>query len=619
MSEFNTQSLPKVTIIKGDNDYSLLSINTYDINNESIEINLILLIDISGSMSGIRLDLVLHAIKVIINASGKNVKISIYTFDSTVKKITDFESMTPENKTKYLQLIGNIRTMGSTNLKDAINIVLDYCEKSLLSDNTRILIFTDGEPDDRNIQNYDSIMNHYFNDNRLKNCVVDLFGFGNNLNQDIMTQIYQKGKGVFGFISDQNMLGTIFNYYIANIFTTIYKNIIISYTIQGKDYESKYIECGDIQIGQERNFLIPLNERTSIDFIKVTYFDLKSQSNKEIIIENPVINLDLSNKIIYHKLRYSLIEIIKSKNIYDLNNLYNEYSGLHDNMVPDIYSGYIKSTLDDMKHPSDNKGQIEKAFISYNSWGKFYLMSFIQSLVDEITINFKDASIQHYSGTKAKIFVEEFNTLFTNIQFVSNTRFEISNCTNRDAPCFHGSSLIKLVDGIIIPLEKLVVGDKYINKDDKISIVEYIIKTEYHNDINLLQYDLLIGTGNHPIFLNNKWIYLKDAPNVRNYYGQCDYIYSISSYTIDDYGNKCRIDNFILNNIPCSTFGHGYLDSDDKNCSILCSTFWGIKILNILSNMNLPDSVLTLKDGNHTFLKDPVNNWTYDLKFLNKK
>ena len=616
MSEFNTQSLPKVTIIKGDNDYSLLSINTYDINNESIEINLILVIDISGSMSGIRLDLVLHAIKVIINASNENVKISIFTFDSTVRKITDFQKMTPEKKREYLQLIGNIRTMGSTNLKDALNVALDYCKESSLSSNTRVLIFTDGEPDDRNINTYGSIMNYYFNDNLLKNCVVDIFGFGNNLNQDIMTQIYQKGKGIFGFISDQNMLGTIFNYYIANIFTTIYKNIIISYSIEGKDYEPKYIEGGDIQIGQERNFLIPINERTSIDFMKVTFFDVKSQTDKNIIIENPVIDSDFSNKILYHKLRYSLVEIIKSKNISDLNNLYNEYSMLYSIITHDIYSEYIKSTLDDMKHSADNKGQIEKAFISYNSWGKFYLMSLIQSLSDEITINFKDDSIKHFSGSKAKILVEEFNSLFTDIQFVSNTRFNISNCTNRDAPCFHGSSLIKLVDDTIIPLEKLVVGDKYINKDGKISIVEYIIKTEYHNDIKLLQYNSLIGTGNHPIFLNNKWIYLKDAPNVESYHGHCDYIYSISSYTIDEYDNKCRIDNFILNNIPCSTFGHGYLDSKDENSSILCSTFWGIKILNILSNLNLPDSVLTLKDGNHKFVKDPVTSWTSDLQLF---
>ena len=618
MSVFDTQRLPKVTIIKGDTDYSLISLNTYDINNESIEIKLILVIDISGSMSGIRLDLVLHAIKVIINASNENVEIAIFTFDSIVRKITDFKSMTQENKTEYLQLIGNIRTTGTTNLKDALNVVLNYCENFSLSGNTRILIFTDGEPDDRNIQNYDSIMNHYFNDNRLKNCVVDLFGFGNNLNQDIMTQIYQKGKGVFGFISDLNMLVTIFNNYIANIFTTIYKNIVISYTIQGNESDSNYIECGDIQIGQERNFLIPFNQRTSIDFMKITYFDLTSNSNKEIIIENPVINLDLSNKIIYHKLRYSLIEIIKSKNISDLNNLYTEYLRLHDIMAPDIYLGYIKSTLDDMKHPSDNKGQIEKAFNPYNSWGKFYLMSFIQSLEDEITINFKDDSIQHYSGTKAKILVEELNNLFKNIQFVSNTLFDISNCTNRDAPCFHGSSLIKLVDGIIIPLEKLVVGDKYINKDGKISNVDYIIKTEYNTDIKLFKYGSLIGTGNHPIYLYNKWIYLKDAPDVRNYYGECDYIYSISSHNIDDYGNKFRVDNFILNNIPCATFGHGYLDSNDENCSILCSTFWGINILTILSNLNLPDSVLTLKDGNHKFVKDPVTNWTCDLKIFEK-
>jgi len=613
MSVFSVSS-PKVTIICRDNK-SLISLSeTSDINPKSIKIKLIFLIDISGSMSGIRLDLVLHAIKVIINASDENVEICIFTFDSTVNKITDFNRMTPENKSKYLELIRSIRTKGSTNLIDALKEVFNYCETSSLSGNTRILIFTDGEPDIRDINIYSSIIKTYFDDNRLKNCVVDLFGFGNNLHQEIMTLICQKGKGIFGYISDVNMLGTIFNNYIANIFTTIYKNIIISYTIKDNESDSNYVECGDIQIGQERNFLIPTKE---INYVKITYFDLRSKSKKEIIIENPVIDSDLSNKILYHELRRSLIETIKSKDSFDLLfHLYYKYSVLLNNITRDIFYDYIKSTLDDMRHHSNNKGQIEKALISYNSWGKFYLMSFIQALENEITINFKDESIQHYSGTKAKILVEELNNLFTDITFVSNTRFEISNCTNRDAACFHGSSLIKLVNGNIIPLKELVVGDKYSDKDDKICNVEYIIKTEYHNDIKLYQYGSLIGTGNHPIFVDNKWIYLKDAPNVENYDGYCDYIYSISSYTIDEYDNKYRVDNFILNNIPCSTFGHGYLDSDNENCSILCSNFWGIEILNILSNMNLPDSVLTLKDGNHKFVKDPVTNWTCDLEFI---
>ena len=614
MSVFSVSSL-EVKIISRDNDHSLISLfENSEIDNKSIKIKLIFLIDISGSMSGIRLDLVLHAIKVIINASDENVEICIFTFDSTVNRITNFESMTSENKSKYLQLIGNIRTKGSTNLIDALKEVFNYCETSSLSGNTRILIFTDGEPDISDINRYSPIMKTYFDDNRLKNCVVDFFGFGNNLHQEIMTLIYQKGKGIFGFISDVNMLGTIFNNYIANIFTTIYKNIVISYTIKDNESYSNYVECGDIQIGQERNFLIPTTQE--IDYMKITYFDLISQSKKEIIIENPVIDSDLSNKIFYHELRRSLIETIKSKYRLNLFHLYYKYSVLLNNITRDIFYDYIKSTLDDMRHHSNNKGQIEKALNSYNSWGKFYLMSFIQALENEITINFKDESIQHYSGTKAKILVEELNNLFTDITFVSNTRFEISNCTNRDAACFHGSSLIKLVNDNIIPLEKLVVGDKYINKDGKISIIDYIIKTEYNTDIKLFKYDSLIGTGNHPIFVNNKWIYLKDAPNVEHYNGQCDYIYSVSSYTIDDNDNKYRVDNFILNYIPCSTFGHGYIDSDDENCSILCSTFWGIEILNILSNMNLPDSVLTLKDGNHKFVKDSVTNWTCDLEFI---
>ena len=101
--------------------------NSINLPFNSVNKRLVLLIDISGSMRGERINLVLHAIKVIISASNENIEISIFTFDSNVSKIESFNPMNETNKKRYLDLIPNIPlTFGSTALLQGLEQSLKY-------------------------------------------------------------------------------------------------------------------------------------------------------------------------------------------------------------------------------------------------------------------------------------------------------------------------------------------------------------------------------------------------------------------------------------------------------------------------------------------------------------
>ena len=605
-------------------DSILLTIsNTFQ--GTSIKKRLVLVLDVSGSMNGERINLVLHAVKVILTASHRNIEISIYTFDSIVTQIQEFIVMNDENKVKMLELVPNIPlTFGSTNLLDGINEPLKYVQS--VNDptiDTHILVFTDGEPNIKDIFQYNSILDKYYKDSSLPNVIIDIFGFGNSLNQDIMKLIYQRGKGQFGFISDPNMLATVFNNYIANLFTTPIKNMVLSYELEGST-DFIQVELGDMIAQQERHIVLSMKE---INFASLTYTDLLCGEKITLRYETIPIVHQSSTKFNFHNLRLKLCNIIKDINIRSLEALYREYSVLlsdSDRSSEDYQK--LKNLLDDIIHSDPNKGQIQKAFTSYHTWGKYYLMSLFQSHYDEKTINFKDESIQDYSGPIASSLAISLNDTFASIPLVmtqSNLRgystqystpVSASSYVDRSGGCFIGKSKIEIwkSDKVLsINLENLKCGDILYRKDSNL-VVKHILKTQISSDQILYKYTSLIGTAEHPIKVDNKWIPMKDIGT--RYFisndSNIDFVYTISVY---DTKRNLYIDNFILENIQCATIGHGYLDDHSDTSNILRSTFWGKTIIEVIERMRLDENILTLYLGKYHYIRDVTTRWINDI------
>ena len=139
---------------------------------------LFLLLDNSGSMGGMRIDLVKHACKAIISSSNENIEICIFTFSTNSVKLTNLEIMNVNNKRIFIDKISSLCATNSTNLLGGLQSILDYIKSipnpSLID--THCLVFTDGEPDDKTCGKYESLLNSYYADTVNFNCIIDVFG-----------------------------------------------------------------------------------------------------------------------------------------------------------------------------------------------------------------------------------------------------------------------------------------------------------------------------------------------------------------------------------------------------------------------------------------------------------
>jgi uncharacterized protein YegL len=626
------------------------------------KIRFVLLIDNSGSMEGSRLNLVKHACKSIIKSSNENIEISIFTFSTKGVMVQQFYIMNMHNKDIFIKDIDNIKTDGTTNLDLGLDVSMNYIENYPNPENitTHLLVFTDGEPDNKELSIYENLLKPYYIDNK-NPCTIDVFGFGNSLSLDVLKTIYTIGNGIFGYISDINMIGTIFGNYFANVTSTTINNVTIRYELEDKDGEIiiKTIDVGDIQSMQTKYYILEIPKDYSLGFTSIEYlispdshdsYSSEEEKNKNIerIEELPQIDVE-EYKIELIKLRINIINILNNfinnktnitsakesfKDVYNI--FHKKFLSNNDLLVYESVKE-IQKLLFDIKSNDVQKGQIMRALDNYNTWGKYYLISLFQAHLKQNTINFKDDSLQIYSGTISKRLYEEFNTIFNTIPFVernsyysSSSSYSQSTTTAADynyrgGGCFDENMIVHVMDNNLdvhnIKLKDLKKGDTLIDSHGKLKNIEYILKTKY---VNQKMYNLngLIGTDTHPIFINDEWIKMKDAEDaieIKNYQGT--YIYSFSLLNIQETMTNSL--SFEINEIPCAAFGHGDLDKDinDKKYSILSSTFWGQTILNIFrildNNKLLIDDTLTL-DNDYEYIRDNISGWCIGLKYRNK-
>jgi uncharacterized protein YegL len=593
------------------------------IRNDTTGLNkkrLCLLIDNSGSMSGERLDLVIHATKMLISTSDETIEIAIFTFSSTCEQLTEFTIMTFENKTVFLDIVSKIVISGSTNLIDGLKKSLKYIYSQEMLTETHLLVFTDGEPDDKNLSHYQQIIGG------IKNCSIDVFGFGNSLSKNILEYIYTTGNGVFGFISDKNMLATIFVNYMANFRATNISDVDLSYIIiYGHDIqEIKTLNIGSMQSGQEKNFIINMDEdstfgNASISFKKkcVLSFDHIEIDNEKYILE----------KHIYHTFRTALIKSIKDRNESEMHLLYQKYFDMLIGIQECSYKNDIKILLEDILSTDPNKGQLMKA-LQNKSWGEYYLMTIEQAHENQEITNFKDESLMKYGSSLARSFTGDLDAMFNDIPYVNSVSYSshgqqinqnASQYNDRSAGCFAGICNVSVYGGTK-QLCELQVGDILSKTNYSQTVVSHILVSLCPRDI--YRNGSLYGTGNHPIMNNNgEWIFFKDM-NGSELFNNHDFtnIYSIGAQEIFDNGNAFRhVDNIIIENVICATIGHGYLDNNlpISPISPISSTFWGYNIINIINEIS--GNHVLIMYVNDYFIRDVKTGFCIGLEFQGRK
>ncbi|CAD8106660.1 unnamed protein product [Paramecium primaurelia] len=253
-------------------------------------IDLVCVVDVSGSMIGRKINLVKDSLRYLMKILGPEDRICIIVFTTVAHIVTSFIRNTQENKPLLKKAILELKGLASTNISDGMNKALWMLKNRKYKNPVScIFLLSDGQDDYKGAEQrvFDQLEILKIEDK----FVIHTFGYGQDHDAYVMNQIAKYREGNFYYIDNINKASDYFILAMSGMLSIYAQNVIIN--LQSKDCEIvKAYGEGQVWYKQDsNNYKIQLNyllEGESKDFVFEMF--LNEDCNQNSITLNVEIN-----------------------------------------------------------------------------------------------------------------------------------------------------------------------------------------------------------------------------------------------------------------------------------------------------------------------------------------
>ena len=290
----------------------ILSLNSPDkIERESC-VDVLCIIDISGSMKGQKLSHIKLSLKSIISFMTPKDRLCIILFNDDANVYLDLSFMTEDTKKKYLEKIEKITAKGGTNILSGLKKAIEILKEDKKNENNNepmeekrvktIMLLSDGYDNDYDTEEIVDEIKKITKGQHLS-FTLHTFGYGDDFDSKLMSKLALIRDGSFFSVEDINKIQDYFVNALGGCMSTIYNEVKINIKmlkdtykfikIYGQDklynFESKNNELsfGIIQVisGKEYTYTFEV-ELPEIIQINENIFEVEmTGDNDEKIIE----------------------------------------------------------------------------------------------------------------------------------------------------------------------------------------------------------------------------------------------------------------------------------------------------------------------------------------------
>ena len=196
-----------------------VSLSTEDKSTKVKPVDLICVVDVSGSMMGAAINLVLESLKYLINLMDESDNFALVTFSSDATLVSGLTKMAEENKKKILDKISGLNAYGSTNIYDGLKTALDLFKDDYSSGDriASIILLSDGY-DNHNYKDVVNVFKNYLKSTKKDSYVFTLytFGYGTDFDYELLNQIALIKMEHILILPNYQMLGMLFSKYMGH-------------------------------------------------------------------------------------------------------------------------------------------------------------------------------------------------------------------------------------------------------------------------------------------------------------------------------------------------------------------------------------------------------------------
>uniref|UniRef100_A0A1D1Z716 Uncharacterized protein sll0103 n=2 Tax=Anthurium amnicola TaxID=1678845 RepID=A0A1D1Z716_9ARAE len=251
-------------------------------------VDLVTVLDVSGSMAGTKLALLKRAMGFVIQNLGPSDRLSVVAFSSTARRLFHLRRMSESGRQQALQAVNSLVSSGGTNIAEGLRkgakVIEERKEKNpvcsiiLLSDGQdTYTVSTGASGAHQSRPDYQSLLPYSIRGGTGHRIPVHAFGFGTDHDSASMHSISETSGGTFSFIEAEGVIQDAFAQCIGGLLSVVVQEMHVEIEcvhpsvhvgmIKSGSYASTVVDgrrkgsinVGDLYADEERDFLVSVN------------------------------------------------------------------------------------------------------------------------------------------------------------------------------------------------------------------------------------------------------------------------------------------------------------------------------------------------------------------------
>ncbi|KAG9151215.1 hypothetical protein Leryth_002775 [Lithospermum erythrorhizon] len=266
-------------------------------------VDLVTVLDVSGSMAGTKLALLKQAMGFVIQNLGPSDRLSVIAFSSVARRLFPLRRMTEIGKQEALQAVNSLTSNGGTNIAEGLRKGAKVmAERKCKNPVNSIILLSDGQDTytvgnpgtNRRTANL-SVLPTSLNRSSGSDFLVPVHTFGFGIDHDALTMhsISENSGGTFSFIESESVIQDAFAQCIGGILSVVVQDLRVGVecihpslmlsSIKAGSYRTSltyyarvgFVEIGDIYAEEERDFLVTLDIPTTESSVDMSLLKIK--------------------------------------------------------------------------------------------------------------------------------------------------------------------------------------------------------------------------------------------------------------------------------------------------------------------------------------------------------